>query len=160
VYFDVSKTFQNSNWVSLFLALIFLPENQHQMKKNVRGPAGTKRDQVAQALGLSRHPGLFGDWGSDVIRLSSRLISLTFKVLYKDSLWRSLKEAVEKHETMKQRLYLRRLEGEMLPESRPIASPTFQTSPTPSSWWRGSISPMDYGFVVVSCFLSLLCYDV
>jgi hypothetical protein len=37
VYFDVSGTFRNSNWASLFLALLFVHDNELKMKKHTRG---------------------------------------------------------------------------------------------------------------------------
>jgi hypothetical protein len=60
----------------------------------------------------------------------------------------------------KQRLFQRRLKGETLPELPPVTSPTSPTSPTPPPWWRGSSTPLYYGFMAVACSISLLCYDV
>jgi hypothetical protein len=93
--------------------------------------------------------------GSDVFHLDLRLTGLTKKPLYKDSPRRSHEEAAEKHETTKQRMNLRRLEGETLLEPSPIASPISPTLPTPLPWWRGSSPPLDYGFVTVAWFISL-----
>jgi hypothetical protein len=75
-----------------------------------------------------------------------------------DSPRRSHEEMAEKHKTTKQKLNLRRLEGETLPEPSPVASPTSPTSPTPPPWWRWSIPPLNYRFVVVAWSISLLCY--
>jgi hypothetical protein len=73
---------------------------------------------------------------------------------------RSREEAAEKHETQKQRLFKQRLEGETLLESPTVASPTSPTSPPSTPPWRGSSPPLDYGFVAISCSISLLCFNV
>jgi hypothetical protein len=51
------------------------------------------------------------------------MLRLPYKHLYKDPLDDHNREAAEKHETQKQKPFQRRLEGETLPESRPVASP-------------------------------------
>jgi hypothetical protein len=64
VYFDVSGTFWNSNWLSIFLARIFLHEKQPEDKKYTSGPLEIKRSQVAWALGQATPPMLV--WGSSL----------------------------------------------------------------------------------------------
>jgi hypothetical protein len=88
----------------------------------------------------------------------SQIDGLDLKTLIKDSPRRSHEEVVKKNKTTKQRLNLWRLEGEMLPEPSPVTSPTSPTSPTPPPWWRGSIPPLNYRFVVVAWSISLFCY--
>jgi hypothetical protein len=48
----------------------------------------------------------------------------------------------------------------MLSESPPNASPPIPTLTPSSPPWRWSSPPLDYGFVAVSCPISLLYYNV
>jgi hypothetical protein len=65
----------------IFLALLFLPENQHEKKKHTSGPTRPKRVLVARALGLAtpgpRHLISFDLCFSDVIHLHPKLTVLT-----------------------------------------------------------------------------------
>jgi hypothetical protein len=158
MYFYVLWTFRSSNEARFFLGLLFFQELQNEKKKHMRGARGSNETRWHGPLARPCHPSLFGHHASDVVRLRPRLIVLALKVLYKDPLRCSLEEVVEKDETTKQRLNLRRMEGETLPEPSPITSPTSPTSPTLPPWWRGSSPPLEYGFVAVAWSISLLCY--
>jgi hypothetical protein len=58
---------------------------------------------------------------------------------------------VEKHKRHETNLKTTGIGGDTLPELLLVA-PSTPSTPSPSTtWWRGSSSPLDYGFMEVNC---------
>jgi hypothetical protein len=107
------RTFPNSNWPEIFWVLISYHEKRLERKKSTRWALAPPMSVWASSLRYHQS--------------SSPDAQLDLKRLYKDPPRWSRDKAVEKHETEKQRLFQRRLEGEMLSESPPVASSTSLT---------------------------------